>query len=384
MYKVLAHGATNVGCVRKNNEDTFRLAPDAGLFLVCDGMGGHASGEVASQIAADAMVRFVALDRHRPDFEWPAASRHMPTEEARTLDAAVRQANLEVYVHSLGHPAHKGMGTTIVSLLAGTDALGVVHVGDSRIYRMRDRELEQVTDDHSLLNHYMRTRAMTAEQISTFQGKNVIVRAVGLHETVEPEVQSIPYRAGDLYLLCTDGLTDMVGDEQIAEVLRDRSEVLQEGTDELIRLALEAGGKDNVSVLLARIIVHVPVASHRRKTEPYKASFGDTSPGFDVRKSAFSDTMTGTSPTVRPRQPNWGFARTDIAPPRPSSQPVQLPDSAPAPQTPTSVEPTLRMVRPFAKTPVDGVKRVRANDETPAIGSPVPRKEDLERDPSQS
>ena len=166
MWKVLSHGITHVGRERKNNEDSFRIASDAGLFLVCDGMGGHASGEVASQIAADTMVRFVALDRHRPDFRWPAEVSPADPEEARALDAAVRVANGAVFAGALANQTHKGMGTTVVGMLMGEERLSLVHVGDSRIYRLRDGELEQLTEDHSLLNHYMRSRPMSAASVT--------------------------------------------------------------------------------------------------------------------------------------------------------------------------------------------------------------------------
>lgn len=252
MFKLLHYGETNVGRERKNNEDSFRAAPEAGVFLVCDGMGGHASGEIASQVAADAMLRFLVMDRFRPEFTWSGESLAQPTEEARALDAAVRCANREVLNQANAHPMHKGMGTTVVAVLAGPQRLAFVHVGDSRIYRLRDGELEQITDDHSLLNHYMRTRPMSAEQIRQFAGKNVIVRAVGLRDSVEPEVQVAEYQADDLYLLCSDGLTDMVEDEQITQILMDQKELPAAGSA-LVEAALQGGGKDNITVLLLRV-----------------------------------------------------------------------------------------------------------------------------------
>ena len=316
MFKVLAHGATHVGRERKNNEDSFRVDSETGLFLVCDGMGGHASGEVASQIAADAMVRFVSTDRFRPDFRWPTEALHQLTEEGRCLDAAVRMANVEVYAAALGEPAHKGMGTTIVAVLAGQHRLGLVHVGDSRIYRLRGDEFEQVTDDHSLLNHYMRTRPMSAQQIRAFAGKNVIVRAVGLRDAVDPDVQTQEYRHGDLYLLCSDGLTDMVEDAQIAEVLVAEREDLEKAGQQLIDLALEAGGKDNVTLLLLRVVAEQRTARERearRPTEPVRQD--DTSPGFDIRSEGEhldAETLPEIAIPVVPKQ----FARTQPTPGR--------------------------------------------------------------------
>lgn len=283
MWKVLSHGLTHVGLERKNNEDAFRIAADAGLFLVCDGMGGHASGEIASQIAADAMVRFVALDRHRPEFQWPEDVPSCEIEELKTLDAAVRLANGAVYAGALANPAHKGMGTTVVGVLAGPDHLGLVHVGDSRIYRLRGTTLEQLTEDHSLLNHYIRSRPMSAEQIRQFVGKNVIVRAVGLREAVEPDVQEQDYCAGDVYLLCSDGLTDMVEDDVLERELVGGRDDLSKAAQRLIDLALEGGGKDNVTLVLLRV-VHVAGEwrPHSRETLPLGSM--DTTPGFDTRQ----------------------------------------------------------------------------------------------------
>lgn len=252
MFKLLHYGETNVGRERKNNEDAFRVAPEAGVYLVCDGMGGHASGEIASQIAADAMLRFLVMDRFRPEFTWSGESLAQPTEEGRALDAAVRCANREVLNQANAHPMHKGMGTTVVAVLGGAQRLGLVHVGDSRVYRLRQGEFEQITDDHSLLNHYIRTRPMSADQIRQFAGKNVIVRAVGLRDAVDPEVQVADYQADDLYLLCSDGLTDMVEDQKIAEILLGNTDLASAGRA-LIEAALEGGGKDNITVLLLKV-----------------------------------------------------------------------------------------------------------------------------------
>lgn len=314
MFKVLAYGSTNVGRERKNNEDAFRIAPDAGVYLVCDGMGGHASGEIASQIAADAIVRFVALERHRPEFRWPAEVAHQMSEEARSLDAAVRMANSEVFAASIRNPAHKGMGTTVAGVLAGPTRLALVHVGDSRIYRYRDGELEQLTDDHSLLNHYLRTRPMSAQQIKQFAGKNVIVRAVGLRDAVEPDIQLQEYRRDDVYLLCSDGLTDMVEDPAISDVVahlaasaKEGRQNLAEAGEQLIELALQGGGKDNVTVLLLQV-VEVPdqprIASHERATLTMMEaeSLLDTSPGFDIRKVP----RPGASEAQGPQGESWG------------------------------------------------------------------------------
>jgi protein phosphatase len=290
---VLAYGVTHVGRERKNNEDSFRIAPDAGVYLVCDGMGGHASGEIASQVAADALLRFLSSDRYAADFRWPKEALQHLTDEARALDAGVRLANVQVYASALANPQHKGMGTTVVGMLAGPQRLGLVHVGDSRIYRLRGAQFEQLTDDHSLLNHYLRTRPMTPEQIRSFAGKNVIVRAVGLRDSVDPEVQVCDYLPGDIYLMCSDGLNDMVHDEAIAHAMRALRHDLEAMGNRLIDLALHGGGKDNVTVLLLRVDAG---ASSAYDTLELDVSDGqiDTSPGFDVDGESWADAETLT------------------------------------------------------------------------------------------
>ncbi len=332
MFKVLAHGATHVGRERKNNEDAFRIAEEAGLFLVCDGMGGHASGEVASQIAADALVRSVSIDRFRSDYRWPADTQVMMTDEARALDAAVRTANVEVFRAATSNPSHKGMGTTIVAMLAGSHRLALVHVGDSRIYRLRGKEFDQLTDDHSLLNHYMRTRPMSAEQIRSFAGKNVIVRAVGLREGVEPDVQVVDYRRGDLYVLCSDGLSDMVDDEPIALALKEYRNDLRAAADALIELALRGGGKDNISVVLAEI-VEIPdqgrIDLAARSTLSMETTgehdpLEDTSPGFDTADVALENTLTEGDATVLNPLPPRKFGSTQQIKRRPEANESQV------------------------------------------------------------
>lgn len=327
MFKLLHYGETNVGRERKNNEDSYRVAPHAGVFVVCDGMGGHASGELASQIAADTLVRYLVTDRYRADFRWPLESLSQPSEETRALDAAIRAANHEVFAAAQANALHKGMGTTVVAVLAGPQRLGLGHVGDSRIYRFRAGELDQLTDDHSLLNHYIRTRPMSAQQIRTFAGKNVIVRAVGLRDAVEPELQIQEYLAGDIYLLCTDGLCDMVDDEVIAEVMANAADRLEEAGQRLIQLALDGGGRDNVTVLLLQVVEADPPANWE-----LEAAMADTPqdlpalrPGDSLASLFDDDTAVNVRLPVPPRPER---EITQPVPPLPSivderTQPVQ-------------------------------------------------------------
>ena len=372
MFKIVHYGETNVGRERKNNEDALRVAVDAGAYLVCDGMGGHASGEIASQIAADAVVRFLAMDRFRPDFRWPPESAVQQSEEGRALDAAVRSANREVFLQAQANPLHKGMGTTIVGVYAGAQRLGLVHVGDSRIYRLRNGEFDQLTDDHSLLNYYMNTRPMSAQQIKSFAGKNVIVRAVGLRENVEPDVQITDYRHGDVYLLCSDGLNDMIDDEQLAATMADAKDNLAQVGSQLIQMALDAGGKDNVTVLLLQT-VEVPDQAKTvpffRRTLPMTALEAlDTTPGAlledleheeDVGTTADHETMPEVRVNVPAKfdatQPLRPMARDDLTPP------AGIPVHSNARMRPTSSQ------EPTEKIPRDVAAQVRAAREAQEV-----------------
>lgn len=277
--RVVGVGVSDVGLERKNNEDAFHVDEDYGLFVVCDGMGGHASGEIASRIAVETMVDFVTRTVHEEGFRFPFSPPDAATHETRVLDSAVRLANRTVFAESQEDVRHKGMGTTVVAVLAGTQDVAVVHVGDSRVYRYRGADLTQVTEDHSLLNHYRRTRPMTDEEIRTFKGKNVIVRAVGLRDAVQPEVQTVDVKPGDLLLLCTDGLSDLVDDNRIAAVLAAQGDDLQGAVDTLVQLALDAGGKDNVTVMLLRV-EDGPAAPHVARQAADEQDDEDTSPGF--------------------------------------------------------------------------------------------------------
>lgn len=279
MYHITSYGVTDVGLERTNNEDAFHISASDGLYVVCDGMGGHASGEMASAITVETMARFVGTTIHDPNFRWPFNSPTATTLETRILDCAVRLANRDVFNAAQDDVKHHGMGTTVVAMLAGEHQLGAVHVGDSRIYRLRDGKLEAVTEDHSLLNHYRRTRPMTKDEIKNFKGKNVIVRAVGLRESVQPEVHVVDYRIGDRYLLCTDGLTDLVDDEDIELEMISADSGLKGAVHRLVDRALALGGKDNVTIAMMQID-GASVAGDEADADD--ESSDDSSPGFDA------------------------------------------------------------------------------------------------------
>jgi protein phosphatase len=266
---VETHALTDTGLQRSHNEDDFDIVEEAGLYIVADGMGGHASGQVASRLAVENMRRYITELSVRPGHELTFPVRPGASAEERLLSNAIQWANERVFIESMKDRRYDGMGTTIVSVLRTANRLILGHVGDSRVYRFRDDTLEQLTRDDSLLNHYIQQgRLRTKEEINAFTERNIIVKALGLKDYVEPTVTSTGQRPGDLYLLCTDGLTDQVDDSAIAQVIRDHNDSLNAISETLVRMSNEAGGKDNCSVLLIRITGTLDSERRLRDTAP--------------------------------------------------------------------------------------------------------------------
>ena len=263
------HALTDTGLQRSHNEDDYDIIPEAGLYIVADGMGGHASGQVASRLAVANMRRYVTELAPRPGHEQTFPVRPGASAEERLLSNAIQWANERVFIESMKDRRYDGMGITIVSVLRTETRLIMGHVGDSRVYRFRDNALEQLTRDDSLLNHYIQQgRIRTQEEIDAFTERNIIVKALGLKDYVEPTVTSTGQRPGDIYLLCTDGLTDQVADSAIAQVIRDHEDSLQTICETLVRMSNEAGGKDNCSVMMIRVTGTLDSERRLRDTAP--------------------------------------------------------------------------------------------------------------------
>lgn len=226
---------TDVGLVRRQNEDAAWYDEELAVFAVADGMGGHLAGEVASAMAIDA-VRRIAQCGVRPGV---AAMREMAAK-----------AHEEIYAHAQKNRHCAGMGTTLSVLWRFGKYAYIAHVGDSRIYRLREGNLEQITQDHSLVEELVRARIITKEQAKTHPRRNVITRALGTQGENQPDLLAADIQKDDVWLLCSDGLSGMVEDEDIRRVLMEYS--LEEAADKLIDLALKAGGKDNVTLVLYR------------------------------------------------------------------------------------------------------------------------------------
>jgi protein phosphatase len=238
-------GASDVGRKRIHNEDSFLVMPESGLFCVADGLGGHASGEVASRMAVEELAAyFRATDSD------PADGAH----EDRVAEA-IRLANLSILARARAEPDLSGMGTTLVAAYFAEDGpLVVGHVGDSRAYLFRGGELRRLTEDHSLLQDFIRHSSPSAAEIDAFPHKNVIVRAVGMRDVVEMDLSRVKVREGDVLLLCSDGLFGMLPDEQMAEILREEGFEILRANQLLLDAANEAGGSDNVTSILVQVV----------------------------------------------------------------------------------------------------------------------------------
>jgi protein phosphatase len=250
-FRIEVAGETNVGRKRNHNEDNFGILVEYGLFMVADGMGGHASGEVASKMAVDALQEFFAATQEDPERTWPYKMDRTKGYEENRLITGIKLANLRIYETAQREARKRGMGTTFVGIFTANDGIYIAHVGDSRAYRFRDNKLEMLTEDHSLLNDYIKMKRLTPEEIANFPHKNVIVRALGMKDTVKVDTRFEIPQLNDIYLLCSDGLSGPVLDPDIAEILSKHSDI-QAATSKMIERANENGGPDNVTCVLVR------------------------------------------------------------------------------------------------------------------------------------
>ncbi|MBM4395480.1 MAG: Stp1/IreP family PP2C-type Ser/Thr phosphatase [Deltaproteobacteria bacterium] len=245
-------GRTDVGRKRSHNEDRYLVQPEDDLFVVCDGMGGHASGEIASQLACDEVGGFFRTSRGDGDITWPYKPDKRLNEYESRLSVGIRWANFRVFEKASSSLQFKGMGTTCVSIHMANGSCAIAHVGDSRAYRIRDGAIEQMTEDHSLLNDYKKLAQLSEEEIKNFPHKNIIVRALGMKETVLVDTRVEEMRSGDVYLLCCDGLSGEVEDPEMLESVQAARGDLDRACADLIDRANRHGGRDNITVVLVQ------------------------------------------------------------------------------------------------------------------------------------
>ncbi len=248
-------GLSDRGLRRSHNEDSLSVIPPLGLFVVADGMGGHNAGEVASRQAIESMVTFIHSARDGNSASWPVPSDPKLSPQENKLVAAIKIANRDVCRLSMEYPEYQGMGTTLVALLTDPEdsTATMAHVGDSRCYRVRDGKMEKLTFDHSWVEEQLQRGIITPQEARSHRWKNVITRALGNKLEVEVDVQSVPIEDQDLFLLCSDGLSGMVENEEMEQLAREEPD-LEDLARKMIAAANNAGGQDNISLILIRFL----------------------------------------------------------------------------------------------------------------------------------
>lgn len=258
--KINITGITDEGLVRDHNEDSIGSDADLGLLVLADGMGGHKGGEVASAIAVDSIMQ--DLTKALPQITSGNTDENTGYSiESMLIEKAIKDANLKIYTAAQNNKNYEGMGTTVVVLLLYDNRITVAHVGDSRLYRFRDRTLEQMTRDHTLLQELVDRGFYTKKEARESLNKNLVTRAVGVSTTVDVDLLEDIALVGDNYLLCSDGLTDMIPDDLIEDIELNYRDNQNKMNKELIKQAKDHGGKDNVSVMLAQVLKEFPANS---------------------------------------------------------------------------------------------------------------------------
>ena len=237
---------------RTHNEDCFGILEDEALVLVADGMGGHAAGEVASELATAAVGSFYHETHNRMPNPWPFECQPTLTLLEKRLVCGFKLANQRIFEASTSESGRRGMGTTLVAAAIVGEKICISHVGDSRAYRIRDGVIERLTRDHSLLEQFKEINPeMTREEEDRFPHKNVITRALGLNDFVEVDVKTLEVKAGDVYLLCSDGLSGHVPDEDLLEMVNGADNV-ERTVAELVERANDSGGNDNITCVMLK------------------------------------------------------------------------------------------------------------------------------------
>ena len=255
--KLRCVGMTDTGRVREHNEDTFGTDADIGLVVLADGMGGYKAGEVASGITVRTVMGLLKEAIERQDLTIQDQQLGM-SRPGILLRDSIQRANKIIYQTARTQTHCEGMGTTVVAGLFFDDKLTIAHVGDSRLYRMKGPKFEQITQDHSLLQELIARGFYTPEEAQRAASKNYVTRALGVEPSVEVEITEVPVEKDDLFLLCSDGLSDMVEDEDIQLTISTFGANLETLAKQLVLLSNENGGRDNVSIVLAKVLEPFP------------------------------------------------------------------------------------------------------------------------------
>lgn len=260
--------ATDIGQVREANEDSYCVLDKLNSIYICDGMGGHVAGATASQLAIETIMRFNTLFHPASDIDIKKKNpqlverldrlngflKHPYPEIGKNMVNGIQLANHQIFATAEANPQFLGMGTTVVGIGFDNNLCHVAHVGDSRAYLIRNNSIEQLTEDHSWLNELLQSGKIKPEEADKFPHRNVITRALGVNESVQIDFRSVPAQVGDIYLLSSDGLHDLIQDVEIGAIVTANPDNLEKIVDDLIREANLRGGKDNISVIVAQIV----------------------------------------------------------------------------------------------------------------------------------
>ncbi len=250
--RISSEALTDVGRKRKGNEDAHSVDAGHKLYVVADGMGGHAAGEVASRIAVDSIGEFVVLTAGNEEITWPFGLDETISYDGNRLKTAIRHANRKVLEATRENAELEGMATTVAAVLVDGDIVNIAHVGDSRIYKWSDGEMTLLTSDHSWVNEQIQTGVISPEQARSHPLRNVVTRALGGRADLLVDIQALPVKSGEVLLLCSDGLTTMLPDEDIVAVLERSAGDISTAARDLVDEANERGGEDNITVVLMK------------------------------------------------------------------------------------------------------------------------------------
>lgn len=243
--------ATDAGSIRTHNEDNLAADRELGLLVLADGMGGYKAGDVASSIATGLVVDY--LKPFLQEKQSPSVLYERESAEAQAITDAITKTNLAIYQTAQTNVKYSGMGTTLVLMLLRQNRAVIAHVGDSRLYRLRHGRLELLTQDHSLLQEQVELGLISSEHARVSHNRNLVSRALGVNEKIETDIAEHAVHVDDVYLLCSDGLNDMVDDADIELALKELQVNLPLAANQLIQMAIDNGGHDNVSVLIAKV-----------------------------------------------------------------------------------------------------------------------------------
>jgi protein phosphatase len=248
--RIAYQAVTDVGRKRKGNEDALFLNPEQKLFVVADGMGGHAAGEVASKVAVDSINEFVCLTSGDEEITWPFGLDENFSYDGNRLKTAIRHANRKVLETTKEKTEYEGMATTVAAVLVDGDTANIGHVGDSRIYLFSEGAFTQLTSDHSWVNEQIQSGVISPDQARGHPLRNVVTRALGGKADLVVDMQTRKMKPGEILLLCSDGLTTMVPDDDIARILGSAGGDIEKAAKDLVAEANAHGGEDNITVVL--------------------------------------------------------------------------------------------------------------------------------------